>query len=422
MFVFTFLALLGTGVTVSGGKHSLSYIYTALSRPVELPGIHQFTAMGLLDNRMIDYFDNDKPEKVPKQDWMKEKLKEEYWTKGTQSRQSKQQWFNVNIKILMERKRQNDTDIHVLQWMHGCQADEQTDGNLTFSRGVDMYSYDGDSFLSFDDASGVWVAPAPEALETKRKWDEVQVLKEYTRGYLEKECVQWLTTFMKYGSEEIKKASPPDVYVFAKDARVQSNVVLTCLATGFYPKDIILSIKRNGRILEKIHGLVSSGVRPNQDDTYQRRDSVEIQRSDVSKYTCEVIHEATNMRVEKEWDHKVPEQSGFTPIIAGTIVAIVMVVVLVVGFGVLLFVLYRKGILGSSARSQITTVYQQVLMNGHKTNSPDVVVVPTNGPITPEQQGLMTDQNTDSSSSINSSDSGRGSKSSTPPPGTGDHA
>uniref|UniRef100_A0A3Q3NF70 Ig-like domain-containing protein n=1 Tax=Mastacembelus armatus TaxID=205130 RepID=A0A3Q3NF70_9TELE len=285
-------------------KHSLSYIYTALSRPVELPGIHQFTAMGLLDNRMIDYFDSDNPKKVPKQDWMKEKLKEEYWTKGTQSRQSKQQWFNVNIKILMERKRQNDTDIHVLQWMVGCEADEQTDGDLTYSRGVYMYSYDGDDFLSFDDAHGVWVAPAPEALETKRKWDEVQVLKEYTRGYLEKECVQWLTTFMKYGSEELKKASPPDVYVFAKDARVQSNVVLTCLATGFYPKDIILSIKRNGRILEKIDGLVSSGVRPNEDDTYQRRDSVEIQRSDVSNYTCEVIHEATGVRVQKEWGKK----------------------------------------------------------------------------------------------------------------------
>ncbi|XP_078101831.1 major histocompatibility complex class I-related protein 1-like [Sander vitreus] len=89
--------------------HSLTYIYTALSKPVGLPGIHEFTAMGLLNNRMIDYFDSDHQKKVPKQDWMKERLPADYWEKGTQSRQSKQQWFKVNIDILKTRMRQNDT-------------------------------------------------------------------------------------------------------------------------------------------------------------------------------------------------------------------------------------------------------------------------------------------------------------------------
>ncbi|MED6295515.1 hypothetical protein CHARACLAT_032643, partial [Characodon lateralis] len=74
-----------------------------------LPGLHEFTAMGLLDNRMIDYFDSDNQEKVPKQDWMRKHLEKEYWEKGTQSRKSKQQWFKVNIDILMKRMRQNDT-------------------------------------------------------------------------------------------------------------------------------------------------------------------------------------------------------------------------------------------------------------------------------------------------------------------------
>lgn len=86
--------------------HSLTYIYTAFSKPYNLPGIHEFTAMGLLDGRMIDYYDSDTKEKVPKQKWMQERLDKEYWTKGTQSRQSKQQWFSVNIDILMKRMNQ----------------------------------------------------------------------------------------------------------------------------------------------------------------------------------------------------------------------------------------------------------------------------------------------------------------------------
>uniref|UniRef100_A0A668TDC2 MHC class I-like antigen recognition-like domain-containing protein n=1 Tax=Oreochromis aureus TaxID=47969 RepID=A0A668TDC2_OREAU len=179
------------------GTHSLHYIYTALSKPVGLPGIHEFTAMGLLDKRMIDYFDSENQVKVPKQEWMRERLPADYWDKGTQSRKSKQQWFKVNIGILMERMRQNESDTpHVLQWMHGCEGETQPDGTLKFVQGMDMYSYDGDDFLSFDGKNEVWVAPTPQALPTKRTWDGVQVLKEYTKGYLENECIDWLSKFL----------------------------------------------------------------------------------------------------------------------------------------------------------------------------------------------------------------------------------
>ena len=117
-------------------KHSLYYIYTALSRPVNLPGIYEFTAMGLLDDRQIDYYNSQEQKKIPKQHWMKEKMQEDYWEKGTQSRKSKEQWFNVNVNILMERMRHNKSDVHVLQWRHGCEIDSQGD-DVRFSRGID---------------------------------------------------------------------------------------------------------------------------------------------------------------------------------------------------------------------------------------------------------------------------------------------
>lgn len=93
--------------------------------------------------------------------------------------------------------------------------------------------------------------------------------------------------------------------MFAKEAKVPTNVLLTCLATGFYPKDIFLWIKRDGRIVTKEDGLVSSGVRPNHDDTFQRRDSVEILRSDMSTYTCEVIHEASKVNERRQWGKNI---------------------------------------------------------------------------------------------------------------------
>ncbi|XP_070403744.1 H-2 class I histocompatibility antigen, L-D alpha chain isoform X4 [Nothobranchius furzeri] len=291
--------LLAAGPTVHSERHSLTYIYTAFSKPVDLPGFHEFTAMGMLDNRMIDYYDSKEQKKIPKQTWMSEHLGQDYWDKGTQSRKSKQQWFKVNIDILMKRMRQNDTDTHVLQWMHGCE--------------------------------GLLYIPC------KRKWDDVQVLKEYTKGYLEKECMGWMSKFRDYGKEQLRKASKPDVHLFSQKSKSEKNIILTCLATGFYPKDIILQIKRNGRILTKDDGLETSGVRPNEDDTFQRKDRVEILKTDMSTYTCEVQHPGSLLHVQKAWDHALPVEDGSAPIIAVVVVASFVVIGAIVGF-----VLYRR--------------------------------------------------------------------------------
>uniref|UniRef100_A0A3P9QD06 Ig-like domain-containing protein n=1 Tax=Poecilia reticulata TaxID=8081 RepID=A0A3P9QD06_POERE len=99
--------------------------------------------------------------------------------------------------------------------------------------------------------------------------------------------------------------SPPEVHLFTRKANIEQNIILTCLATGFYPGEIILEIKRNGRVLTPEDGLVTSGVRPNNDDTFQRRDHVEILKSDVSAYICEVEHLASKKHVNKTWGEKL---------------------------------------------------------------------------------------------------------------------
>ena len=105
------------------------------------------------------------------------------------------------------------SDVHILQWKHGCEIDRQSDGTLKFIKGTDQYSYDGDDFLAFDDANMQWVAPVVQAQTTKRKWDGVQILNQYTKGYLEKECVDWLSKFMAY---EAKKFIRADCEYFLK--------------------------------------------------------------------------------------------------------------------------------------------------------------------------------------------------------------
>nr|AHA37385.1 MHC class I antigen ZDA transcript variant 3 [Danio rerio] len=321
-------------------KHSLYYIYTALSRPVDLPGIYEFTAMGLLDDRQIDYYNSQEQKKIPKQHWMKEKMQEDYWEKGTQSRKSKEQWFNVNVNILMDRMRQNKSDLHVLQWRHGCEIDSQDD-DVRFSKGIDEYSYDGENFLSFDDADSQWVAPVDAALPTKRKWDNVPILNQYTKGYLEKECVDWLNKFREYEDEELREGSPPDVHVFARSIiNGKAKLKLTCLATGFYPKDVYLTIRKYRMALSD-KDLESSGVRPNHDGTFQLRKSTYIYEDEKAEYDCYVKHRTLGAPIIKKWDGKCSDCSKvtFLGMIVGAIIGAVLVLTVI---GLVILVLTIK--------------------------------------------------------------------------------
>ncbi|TSK20283.1 H-2 class I histocompatibility antigen, L-D alpha chain [Bagarius yarrelli] len=269
--------------------HSLFYTYTALSTPVDLPGIYQFIALGSLDDRELDYYNSQTRVKVPRQEWMKEKMPQDYWNKGTQSRLSKEQWFKVNVDILIDRMRHNKTDLHVLQWRHGCVI-ESENGSSKFVKGIDEYSYDGTEFLSFDEVQSRWIAPVQAAEPTKRKWDGVDILNQYTSSYLKKECVDWLNKFLDLGQEELKQHSPPDVHLFVKKSVKDSKeLTLTCLATGFYSKDVQVCL-RKGRTSIPEHLLTSSGVRPNGDGTYQLRKSLEILEDEKALFDCQVSH------------------------------------------------------------------------------------------------------------------------------------
>lgn len=98
------------------GRHSLTDIYTALSKPLRLPGIYEFIATGLLDGKMIDYFDSQTLRKALTQHWMSDGQREDYWDEDAQSRRSQQLWFKVHVHILMEWLRQNDSGkIHTSQ-------------------------------------------------------------------------------------------------------------------------------------------------------------------------------------------------------------------------------------------------------------------------------------------------------------------
>uniref|UniRef100_A0A3B1IUY3 Ig-like domain-containing protein n=1 Tax=Astyanax mexicanus TaxID=7994 RepID=A0A3B1IUY3_ASTMX len=96
--------------------------------------------------------------------------------------------------------------------------------------------------------------------------------------------------------------APPAVRVFAKKSVHEwRNLTLTCLITGFYPKDVKMSLRKFSTEIPE-HLITSSGVRPNDDETYQLRKCVEIQEDDKADYDCYVSHSSLTEPVIKQWD------------------------------------------------------------------------------------------------------------------------
>ena len=89
------------------------------------------------------------------------------------------------------------------------------------------------------------------------------------------------------------------------DDKEQTNITLTCQAKDFYPRNITVNIKMNGNNLTREDGVKSSGVCPSENNTFQRTDSIIISKSEMSNYSCEVIHAESCFHVEKVWGKNV---------------------------------------------------------------------------------------------------------------------
>ncbi|XP_016102560.1 zinc-alpha-2-glycoprotein-like, partial [Sinocyclocheilus grahami] len=261
-------------------KHSLHYKFTALSKADTFP---EFSAGAVADGRQIKHYSNE--ERV----WI---LTEDDWTEAPEEPPDSRDRFLHQLNTLSKCTDSQCSQLHVLQRMIGCELEKLPDGTVSL-RAFDEYGFDGEDFMVFDSETLQWIDKNPKAKETKMHWDLQTVRNELLHHYL-KTCMNWISTFNN------TQKNSPDVRVFARrtpDDR--SKLVLSCLATGFYPRDIEMNIRLN-RI--NIESQTSSGIRSNDDETFQIRSSVEIDRKDKGSYDCLVIHSSRTEPVSVEWD------------------------------------------------------------------------------------------------------------------------
>ncbi|XP_048059171.1 H-2 class I histocompatibility antigen, K-B alpha chain-like [Megalobrama amblycephala] len=233
-------------------------------------------------------------------------------------------WYKDLLKTLSNCTNSQCSD-HVLQRIIGCKLEKLPDGTVKNLTVFDEYGFDGEDFISFNSDTMKWIDKSPKAKETKEEWDLQTDRNKFIKNYLEK-CVHTISTYNN------TNMSSPDVHVFVrKSPDDDSNLVLMCLATGFYPRDVQMNIRLNRT---KLEDQTSSGIRPNDDETFQMRISVKIDRNDKGSYDCLLIHSSLTEPVSVEWDGKCSncESDRRRDVGAVAVVLLLAVIVIVIYF------------------------------------------------------------------------------------------
>uniref|UniRef100_A0A8D0MUK0 Ig-like domain-containing protein n=1 Tax=Sus scrofa TaxID=9823 RepID=A0A8D0MUK0_PIG len=145
---------------------------------------------------------------------------------------------------------------------------------------LDRFFYNGEEFVRFHSDLGEYRA----VTESKRV--EVDRVCRLNYGVLD--------TFL------VPRQTEPTVTVYpAKTQPLQHHNLLVCSVTGFYPGHVEVRWFRNGQ--EEAAGVVSTGLIPNGDWTFQTMVMLETVPQSGEVYSCRVEHPSLTSPVTVEW-------------------------------------------------------------------------------------------------------------------------
>ncbi|KAJ8382555.1 hypothetical protein SKAU_G00033330 [Synaphobranchus kaupii] len=96
----------------------------------------------------------------------------------------------------------------------------------------------------------------------------------------------------------------PRIRVLQKQVEGAGQVKVTCLATGFYPRHIELTLHRGNQPIPE-QELTGGEILPNGDRTYQLRLSLSVSAEELReghRYTCSVRHVSMDNKLDVTWE------------------------------------------------------------------------------------------------------------------------
>uniref|UniRef100_A0A8C7KJG2 Ig-like domain-containing protein n=1 Tax=Oncorhynchus kisutch TaxID=8019 RepID=A0A8C7KJG2_ONCKI len=158
-----------------------------------------------------------------------------------------------------------------------------------------------------------------------------QLLTVYENVYVPI-CIKTLKRFLKREKNIVMRKVPPRLRLIKKE--VSGGFQVSCLAFGFYPRHINMTLLRDGQPVAE-QELTGGEVLPSGDGTYQLRKSLEVSTEELKKrhnYTCTASHLSLDNKLDVSWE------SGTERVHLSTLSVLLVMLLVVILLGIFICV------------------------------------------------------------------------------------
>ncbi|XP_077066554.1 major histocompatibility complex class I-related protein 1-like [Siphateles boraxobius] len=271
---FFLLAL--TLPSASDGSHSLRLLSTYICGKTQFP---EFSSTTTLDDIPVGYYNS--KTYIPRGNTTnKDDVIDSVYIKGISD-----YMYNSFLRRseLLRQDSQNDS-VDVYQTLVVCEL-------LDFDKPGKMIVVDAARGSSTDELryiNNTFTYTVTENIKQELIKPDLEDFKQELANTFYPLCITTLKKYLKKRRDQINRTKTPNITLSLKANSDSGGFRVSCLATGFYPRHINLTLFRDGQPVSD-HEITGGDLLPNGDGTYQMRKSLEIS-ADTHKYSCSATH------------------------------------------------------------------------------------------------------------------------------------
>uniref|UniRef100_A0A8C9W0A3 Ig-like domain-containing protein n=1 Tax=Scleropages formosus TaxID=113540 RepID=A0A8C9W0A3_SCLFO len=310
------LSILCSVHLVSTETHSLSMRATLIYGETPFP---EFSLVVLVNDVPVEYYDSDIKKFVSRRHWRVNDTIEEFRFRNFMV----EEIYNaMKVPSLFLRRHFNHTEgLHIYQGVAACDLEDNKVNRFFITSAYDREEkYQYDVLTQAQNTLGpefVWNKIFMEAKKLRCSYVYKPLFEEILRRYLQED------------KNILLRKERPRVRVIQKTEPHSGRTQVSCVATGFYPRRINMTLLRDDRPVPD-RELTGGEVLPNGDGTYQLRRSLSVSEEELRerhRYTCTVSHLSVDNKLDVNWE---PEAPAHTVLISAVLIAVLVLAALII--------------------------------------------------------------------------------------------
>ncbi|XP_050972278.1 major histocompatibility complex class I-related gene protein-like [Labeo rohita] len=321
--MFMLVYLLSCLTVVSSGSHSLMALATYIDGQTQFP---EFSVVVMLDDLQIMYYDS-ATWKVAYRSHSESKYYDE--EKRDVGSVFDDMFSSMRNRAFYLKNHLNRTDgVHVHQRLAGCELLKNDKPGLLKTwdafDGQNMEGYTFDVEKKDIQIKKPWITA----------WNQVKKLRVkflYENVY-HPVCIRTLQRYLNMEKNSVMTKVKPRVRLMRKTLPDSQGFQISCLATGFYPRHINLTLFRDGQPVDDDQ-ITGGEILPNGDGTYQMRKTLVISEKELHekhKYNCTMKHLNLDNKLDVTFDVGESGPGSFSLSVVVSVLVFMCVAVLII--------------------------------------------------------------------------------------------